>query len=381
MKKIIKYILLAIIPTTLFLSCSADSTQGMLSRIIESQEETSYRIKLSSFNTSGVYFVSSESDGIYREEKDSTSTDVVRTKYANSDSIRNVLALYTNDDTTYVVYVKRAETADENNTTTLMSFDNSDVNNPGYTDIDLTSGNSIITITENGYLITKNSADEYELYDLNVSTSSPISLSSKIVDFYDYAVFTPTDTSDRGLIITTSDGYYYFDGTDVNLFSISIDGDDEYSTVVAAHGSTSDAILITYSGFSYSGDILGSTALSLNYDNDDDDNTFSLNLPVIGISDDTDGNYLLAMDSDDYIYIYSESDSDRYNTYSDKVMDYASDLNGSSNIIYIYEKSTSATENVYWVATEENGFYTIKIDPTAVTSSSDNHSSASGLSD
>ena len=378
MKKIIKYILLAIIPTTLFLSCSADSTQGMLSRIIESQEETSYRIKLSSFNTSGEYFVSSESDGIYKEAKDSTSTDVVRTEYANSDSIRNIIAIYTNNDTTYLVYNQIDE---EIATPTLMSFDNSDVNNTVYTDIGLTSGNSIITITENGYLITKNSADKYELYDLTVGTSSSIPLSTISGDFYDYAVFNPSDTSHRGLIITTATGYYYFNGSTTDNFDISIDDDDEYSTVVAAHGSTTDAILITYSGFSYSGEISEGTTLSLNYDNDDDDNTFSLHLPVIGISDATDGNYLLAMDSDDYIYIYSESDSDRYNTYSDKVMDYASDLNGSSNIVYIYEKSTSATENIYWIATEENGFYTIKIDPTAVTSSSDYHSSDSGLSD
>lgn len=388
MNKIIKYLTLSIVTSTIFLSCSADASQGMLRSIVTSKAKTSYTIKKSSINALDNYFVSVENDGIYRESPSTNPNDsasVVREKYINSENFRSVQSIYTLDYDSYFIYIK----IDENKNTipTLMYFNNNNAATT-YEKVTLNTTTEIpLNITSNGYLITKKDATSYSIYKLGNSTNKATLVKSFVLasgeEYVNYATF---DT-DKFVITTTkttdnkaTSYYYYFDvsapADDKKAFTITTDAKDKNSSIVSVIGEPTSAMILTANGYAYSGDISnGGNITTKIYSNTSDIYTFASNVPTINI-DDTN---LLAMNSNKFLFVYDKAKANRYNTYSDVVMPYAKDLNNSSPIVYIYEKSSFSGVTNYWIATETSGFFTIAIDTDNIITTSTENKSAAGL--
>jgi hypothetical protein len=234
----------------------------------------------------------------------------------------------------------------------------------------------------------------------------------------DGLIISLTDSDDDNDDYVADDRYFYFskndlestnidllvDYTDASTYAFYIDADDDdddavNSAVVSAHGDAKgeNALIITSNGNAYSGDIDDElNDLDDRWDNSDNSDTFAVHLPSLffnnsvytqDTSADTD-DYLIGMNSYDYIYVYYEgSDDDRYSTSSDIDVDYAEDLNSSSDIIYIAkietdddtDSDTVGGVETYWVATADNGYYTMKIDTANIIEDSDSHSITEGF--
>ncbi|MGH4036751.1 MAG: hypothetical protein ACRQFF_02760 [Sphaerochaeta sp.] len=223
----------------------------------------------------------------------------------------------------------------------------------------------------------------------------------------DGLIISLTDSDDDNDDYVASDRYYYFTGTELSSGGISftgggasseyafyIDADDDdddavNSAVVAAHGDTegANALIITSNGNAYSGDIDDElNELDDRWDNSDNSDTFAVHLPSLFFNNDTNlysdnsTDYLIGMNSYDYIYVYyADSDDDRYSTSSDIDVEYADDLNSSSDIIYIAPVESSDDVDTYWVATADNGYFTMTIDTTGIIEDSDSHSITEGF--
>ena len=461
LKKLIQVSTLVALSAATLISCSSDSEYGMLRLIANSQEEASYTISKSSFNTTGGYFVSVEADGIYKasyitdaeDEDDPDSTNnVKRELYEDTDDLTQILSIYTDEYTSYVVYVS------ENNETHLASFDNTDPSSSSLTEINIDSlAGTFKNLTPNGYIITTDvdtSIDEASLYIYSLAVVAGgtydaddylVQLSNIFSEYgeddengssryLDYCVYYDNTTKNidtttataygnsNGLIISLTDSdddnddyvaadrYYYFSetdlggkfdvvgGTSTTNYNINIDADDDdddavNAAIVSAHGDSdgANALIITSDGNAYSGNLGDETTdLKDRWNNSDNSDTFAVHLPSLFFNDsvydqddpDDDDDYLIGMNSYDYIYVYyGESDDDRYSTSSDIDVAYADDLNSSSDIIYIapVESSTSGVDT-YWVATADNGYYTMKIDTANIIEDSDSHSITEGFS-
>lgn len=238
----------------------------------------------------------------------------------------------------------------------------------------------------------------------------------------DGLIISLTDSDDDNDDYVADDRYFYFskndlESTNIDLlvdydndddsydnsgyenasnYAFYIDDDDDddnevNAAVVAAHGDTdgADALIITSDGNAYSGNIGdSSTNLTGRWDNSDNSDTFAVHLPSLFFNDsqysqddpDDDDDYLIGMNSYDYIYVYyAGSDDDRYSTSSDIDVAYADDLNSSSDIIYIAPVESSDDVDRYWVATADNGYFTITIDTTGIIDDLDNHTTDDGF--
>ncbi|MCK9190175.1 MAG: hypothetical protein M0P10_01330, partial [Sphaerochaetaceae bacterium] len=158
----------------------------------------------------------------------------------------------------------------------------------------------------------------------------------------------------------------------------------------SAHGDSdgANALIITSDGNAYSGNLGDSdTKLNGRWDNSDKSDTFAVHLPSLffndSVYDQDESDYLIAMNSYDYIYVYyADSVNHRYNTSSDIDVDYAKNLNRSSDIIYIAKIETDDDDDsveTYWVATADNGYYTMTIDTANIIKDSDSHSITEGF--
>jgi hypothetical protein len=471
LKKLIQISTVVALSAATLISCSSDSEEGMLRTIVNSQEEASYTISKSSFNTTGRYFVSVEDDGIYKayytSAKDNADSNILdhvkRELYEGTDDLTQILSIYTDEDTSYVVYVEAADDDGSTSTTKLGTFSNSTTSDT-FEPIAISKLNGTFkNLTPNGYIITTyvdTSTDEASLYIYSLdalitantdnTTLAPLVTISNIFSEYgedddngssrylDYCVYYDTssvsDTSNGtadGLIISltdsdndnddyvASDRYYYFSeslltgsttpldvvgGTSTTNYNINIDTDDDddndvNAAVVSAHGDSdgANALIITSDGNAYYGNLGDSdTKLDGRWDNSDNSDTFAVHLPSLFFNDsvytqdtsaDTD-DYIIGMNSYDYIYVYyGKSSDDRYSTSSDIDVDYAEDLNSSSDIIYIAkietdddtDSDTVGGVETYWVATADNGYYTMKIDTANIIEDSDSHSITEGF--
>jgi hypothetical protein len=431
MKKIIQYTALIALIATAVISCSSDSSQGMLRSIVDSQEEVSYSIKKSSFNEDDEYFVSVENDGIwkasYTDAADNVDNNILnnveRKFYSNSgtDNITSVLDIYTEGKDSYILTVDVS--VDGNNETittpTLKYFDNNFLNSSFDADdanISLTEINGTVkNLTENGYLIsvdndTTPGESHIYLYKINPSTkelSLVTTTAFSLLNFfnsdydssrYNNYALVKKDTFDvtnrkpdiDGFIISLTDDdntigeyhadndYYYVPlagGECIELKITDSDEDGESEPIVAASMIGTTYILLAQDGDCYYGAI--SSTMTESWNNKNNSDAFANHLPTLTYV--ADEGYLIAMDSYDHIYIYEANTDDRTSTVSETVA-YATTLNNASDIIYIQYISTDTSDiDKYWVATINNGYYTIYIDSTKVAEESGSHVTDDGF--
>jgi hypothetical protein len=437
MKKLIKYIPILAILATALISCSSDSSQGMLRSIVDSQEEVSYTISKSSFNTTDGYFVSVESDGIWKAEYNSSDEDdassnlqdhVQRNFYTNSgiDRLTSIQSIYTSGNDSYVFYIDITDP--ENPESKIAYFDNSDTST-SFGDIDLSGiAGDIKNLTENGYIIsvvtnTTAKTSDIHLYQMDISTDAAdptFVIKTDVGSFFnsgyegdgedatvgdtrynDYALVTDSSVTGQtptidGIIISLTDedadtdsyaaddAYYYYSISDNTWNEIEFDDSDddaESEPIVAATKVGSTYIVLTQDGDAYEGTISSTTTSTLTeiWDNQDNSDTFATHLPTLHYVDGSDG-YLIGMDSYDYIYIYSSEDNTRTSTVSDEIVAYATDLNNASDVIFIQYVSTTSGIDTYWVATIDNGYYTIEVNNTDVANEdASGHTSTEGF--
>jgi hypothetical protein len=432
MKKLIKYAAIITLISTAVISCSSDASQGMLRTIVDSQEEVSYTIKNSSFNDGGKYFVSVEADGIYKTSYllNEKTDNVERELYVNSgkDKITTILDIYTEEDDSYIL--TEVVTGPSNNpitTTTLKHFDNSDLNS-SFQDVPaptpVITGN-IKNLTENGYIISTETdtvakTSHIHIYKIDPSTQAITKIDTagfSVINFYNtdreltrynnYALVkdvTDPNNLSEGIIISLTDSddtlgtyvaldAYYYVSTSANSYSkIAIsdsDNDGESEQIVAATKiNPTNYMLLTKDGDCYQTDLnINESPVTELWNNKDLSDEFSNHLPTLNYTVGV-NNYLMAMNDNNHIYQYytdaTNTTKGRKSTLSDITVKYASSLNHASDIINIQSRPAKTYNgtlvDVYWVATKDNGYYTIYIEPALVNDeSSDYHATFDGL--
>lgn len=434
MKKLIKYITISTIIAASFISCSSDASEGMLAAIANSQAEVSYTIKKSSYNTTRNYFVSVESDGIWKANYLSAENNadlniqdnVKRTFFENSgkDNLTSIQSIYTNGDRSYVFYI---DTTDMNNQIGKIKYFNNAYEDSDFTPV-LTSDDvtgDIKNMTEDGHIIsvdtdTANETSTLYFYSVSwgtASASTTVTEEFTIDNIYNadyessrynnYALVkdvssAPTkDTVYKGIIISLTDNdgdndsysaaddYYYFEyatlPSTVHEFNINDSDDDGVAEAVVAANyiGPNTFMVLTSDGDCYQDDITqDTTALTEIWSNEDNSDKFAYHLPTISYYEDP-VSYIIAMDSYDYVYIYATNDTDdRTSTVSEENVAYTDDLNNASNIIYMQYIRSDSGIDTYRVATMDNGFYTIKIDTANISDEdSTEHNSTEGFTD
>ena len=357
MKKYIHFTLISLFILGAFISCDNDASSGILSNIINSEEETTYNIKAVAKKDANTFY-SLEDDGIY---KTTNSDPNVRSLVLNTSEYYNIENIYYNNSNSnsYLYFICNNESADKK---VLYYFDTNEVDpNP----IEITIDDTLIALSSNGYVLFKNTTNYFYKKINEINEPSPITTDSATNTeiSIDESLASIVPVGDDALIIQTSaynssDEKYIFNYhiVDNSVISNNVATDQEKKIVSAVLDDSGYFAILS------DGDLIkidNLNTISLYYNNES--STYSFNNKCVNMH--FLNNYFLALvDSSNNVLLYNLDNSDEDDGFFVLNEGFANLLNNTSDIVYISIANYDNSEYKLYVATNSNGYYTITID-------------------
>ncbi|MGD1822121.1 MAG: hypothetical protein ACPKM0_05070 [Pleomorphochaeta sp.] len=371
----IKYILISLLTLVFLISCDTDASSGILSNIVNSEEETEYEMNaITAKDNDNLY--SLESDGIYLSTDNDSDDDDTNSRelILDTSNYLNIENLYYADSKIYFICLDKDDYTEK-----VLYYFNPDDASPTPTEISFEEDGELLTLYSNGYVSAI--IDDYYYYQKLSDTAAitdSTATNTNIPDSSSLAISIPMG---EDMIIQTVDyddsedeatyDYYFLDDTDNSTTNFKSDQD---SKIVAAvtDGTNYYAVLSDADLIYINNPKTEDTTVTTYYDASDDSYEFDNLTPYMYFEDE---DFLLLADDSNYVMLYDLTDTDTDSGLTVLSEGFANIITNTSDIVYYKEVSNSINEYVFYLGTNTNGYYTMIIEDATILEDDDSDNS------